>query len=91
MPNPILSTVRVFRDEYLAHIIEKRCPAGVCTHLLQYVILKEKCVGCTLCAKICPVKCISGAPKELHVIDQSKCIKCGACLEKCKFDAIITK
>jgi NADP-reducing hydrogenase subunit HndC len=91
MPNPILSTVRVFRDEYLAHIIEKRCPEGVCTHLLQYVILKEKCVGCTLCAKICPVKCISGAPKELHVIDQSKCIKCGACLEKCKFDAIITK
>ncbi len=91
MPNPILSTVRVFRDEYLAHIRDKRCPAGVCKHLLQYVILKEKCVGCTLCAKICPVKCISGAPKEVHVIDQSQCVKCGACQEKCKFDAIITR
>ncbi|MGE4543076.1 MAG: NADH-quinone oxidoreductase subunit NuoF [Pedobacter sp.] len=91
MPNPILSTVRVFRDEYLAHIRDKRCPAGVCKHLLQYVILKDKCVGCTLCAKICPVKCISGAVKELHVIDQSECIKCGACLEKCKFDAIVTR
>jgi NADP-reducing hydrogenase subunit HndC len=91
MPNPILSTVRVFRDEYLAHIKEKRCPAGVCQQLLQYVILKDKCVGCTLCAKVCPVECISGQVKEVHVIDQSKCVKCGACMEKCKFDAIVTR
>lgn len=91
MPNPILSTVRVFRDEYLAHIKEKRCPAGVCKQLLQYFILKEKCVGCTVCAKICPVECISGQVKEVHVIDQSKCVKCGACLDKCKFGAIVIR
>lgn len=91
MPNPILSTVRVFRDEYLAHILEKRCPAGVCQQLLEYVILKDKCTGCTLCAKVCPAHCISGKPKEVHVIDQDRCIKCGVCLEKCKFDAIVTR
>ncbi|WP_225072439.1 NADH-ubiquinone oxidoreductase-F iron-sulfur binding region domain-containing protein [Desulfuromonas sp. CSMB_57] len=91
MPNPVLSTLRVFEDEYLAHVVEKRCPAGVCKALLQYVILPEKCVGCTLCAKVCPVECISGKPKEVYVIDQTRCIKCGLCMEKCKFDAIAQK
>jgi NADP-reducing hydrogenase subunit HndC len=89
MPNPVLSTLRVFEDEYRAHVVDKKCPAGVCTELLEFTIVAEKCVGCTLCAKVCPVNCISGKPKEVHVIDQSACIKCGACLDKCKFDAII--
>jgi NADP-reducing hydrogenase subunit HndC len=89
MPNPVLSTMRVFEDEYRAHVQDKKCPAGVCADLLEFVVVPEKCVGCTLCAKVCPVNCISGKPKEVHVIDQAACIKCGACLEKCKFDAII--
>ncbi|APG25838.1 NADH-ubiquinone oxidoreductase-F iron-sulfur binding region domain-containing protein [Syntrophotalea acetylenica] len=89
MPNPVLSTLRVFEDEYRAHVQDKKCPAGVCTELLEFTVVAEKCVGCTLCAKVCPVNCISGKPKEVHVIDQSACIKCGACLDKCKFDAII--
>jgi len=87
-PNPILSTLQNFRDEYEAHINEKRCPAGVCTALLHYWIDPEKCVGCTLCAKVCPAKCISGKPKELHVIDQSACVKCGECKKKCPVKAI---
>jgi NADP-reducing hydrogenase subunit HndC len=91
MPNPVLSTLRVFRDEYLAHVRDKKCPAGVCLSLLEFYILPEKCVGCTLCAKVCPVQCISGKPKELFVIDQEKCIKCGVCQEKCKFDAIVRR
>lgn len=91
MPNPVLSTLRVFRDEYLAHVRDKRCPAGVCKNLLEYYIVPGKCVGCTLCAKVCPVHCISGNPKELHVIDQDRCVKCGACMEKCKFDAIVQR
>jgi NADP-reducing hydrogenase subunit HndC len=91
MPNPVLSTLRVFEDEYRAHVQDKKCPAGVCTELLEFTVVAEKCVGCTLCAKVCPVNCISGKPKEVHVIDQSACIKCGACLDKCKFDAIIKK
>ncbi|MEZ4599187.1 MAG: NADH-ubiquinone oxidoreductase-F iron-sulfur binding region domain-containing protein [Syntrophotaleaceae bacterium] len=89
MPNPVLSTMRVFEDEYRAHVRDKKCPAGVCTDLLEFVVVPEKCVGCTLCAKVCPVNCISGKAKEVHVIDQAACIKCGACLDKCKFDAII--
>jgi NADP-reducing hydrogenase subunit HndC len=89
MPNPVLSTMRVFEDEYRAHVIDKKCPAGVCSNLLEFVVVDEKCVGCTLCAKVCPVNCIAGKPKEVHVIDQAACIKCGACLDKCKFDAII--
>jgi NADP-reducing hydrogenase subunit HndC len=89
MPNPVLSTMRVFENEYRAHVIDKKCPAGVCADLLEFVVVDEKCVGCTLCAKVCPVNCISGKPKEVHVIDQAECIKCGACLDKCKFDAII--
>lgn len=87
-PNPILSTLRYFRDEYEAHIYEKRCPAGVCTALIGYMV-NEKCVGCGLCKKVCPVDAISGEPKGKHTIDPEKCIKCGACMEKCPFKAII--
>jgi NADP-reducing hydrogenase subunit HndC len=91
MPNPVLSTMRVFEDEYRAHVVDKKCPAGVCAELLEFVVVPEKCVGCTLCARVCPVNCISGKAKEVHVIDQAACIKCGACLDKCKFDAIIKR
>jgi len=87
-PNPILSTLQNFRAEYDAHIRDKRCPAGVCSALMNYFIDPDKCVGCTLCAKICPVKCISGKPKELHEIDRSICIKCGECKKKCPVKAI---
>ncbi|MCI8622690.1 MAG: NADH-quinone oxidoreductase subunit NuoF [Provencibacterium sp.] len=87
-PNPVLSTIRYFRDEYLAHIVDKRCPAGVCKELMNYYIDEQKCKGCTLCARNCPVGAISGNIKEPHIIDRSKCIKCGACMEKCKFGAI---
>ena len=90
-PNPVLSTLRYFRDEYEAHIYEKRCPAGQCKDLLQYVILEDKCKGCSLCAKNCPVGCISGEIKKPFKIDSSKCIKCGACMASCKFGAIIKK
>ena len=85
--NPVLSTLRFFRDEYLAHIREKRCPAGVCTALIKFEIT-DKCTGCTLCAKNCPVNAITGEVKKLHVIDQSLCIKCGVCYDVCKFDAV---
>ncbi|MDD2482358.1 MAG: NADH-ubiquinone oxidoreductase-F iron-sulfur binding region domain-containing protein, partial [Lutispora sp.] len=87
-PNPILSTLRYFRDEYEAHIRDKKCPAGVCQALLQYTISKEKCKGCGICAKQCPATAISGKPKETYVIDQEKCIKCGVCMQKCPFKAI---
>ncbi len=88
-PNPVLSTLRYFRDEYVAHIVDKRCPAGVCKKLLRYRIIEDKCRGCTACARVCPVGAISGTVKNPHVIDTSKCIKCGACMEKCKFAAIV--
>ncbi len=90
-PNPVLSTLRFFRDEYIAHIVDKRCPAGVCKKLLAYEIDPNKCKGCTLCARTCPVGAIAGKVKEAHVIDKAKCIKCGACMEKCKFGAISKK
>ncbi|MBZ4668165.1 MAG: NADP-reducing hydrogenase subunit HndC [Epulopiscium sp.] len=90
-PNPVLSTIDTFWDEYVAHVKEHRCPAGQCSALLRYFILEDKCIGCTACSRVCPVGAISGKVKSTHVIDQDKCIKCGACFEKCKFSAIIKK
>jgi NADH-quinone oxidoreductase subunit F len=87
-PNPVLTTVKYFRDEYEAHIRDKKCPAKACKPLLTYEILADKCTGCVVCAKICPVKAITGERKQVHVIDQDICSKCGSCYEKCKFDAI---
>ena len=87
-PNPVLSTMQYFRDEYIAHVKDKKCCAGVCKDLLQYII-NDKCIGCTVCKKVCPVDAISGERKEVHVIDMAKCIKCDACIAKCKFNAIV--
>lgn len=87
-PNPVLSTIRFYKDEYESHIGEKRCPAHVCKHLLVYNINVEKCVGCTACARQCPAQAIAGEARKAHVIDQSKCIKCGSCYETCRFGAI---
>jgi len=88
-PNPVLSTIRYFRDEYEAHIYQKTCPAKVCKSLLRYTILPEKCAGCTLCSRVCPVGAITGTVKNPHTINHDKCIKCGACMEKCRFGAIV--
>lgn len=87
-PNPVLSTLRFFEEEYRAHIEDKKCPAHVCQHLLTYSINPDTCVGCTACARACPVQAITGQVKKAHVIDQSICIKCGACYEACRFGAI---
>ena len=88
-PNPVLSTLRYFKNEYIAHVQDKKCPAGVCQDLLTYKIIDIKCKGCTACARGCPVGAISGTVKQPHSIDTTKCIKCGACMAKCKFGAII--
>lgn len=90
-PNPVLSTLNFFEDEYRAHIEEQHCPAGVCSDLLRYVIVQEDCKRCSICVKVCPVGAISGQPKEEHYIDQDLCTRCNACLEKCPFDAIVKK
>ncbi|MDP4117777.1 MAG: NADH-quinone oxidoreductase subunit NuoF [Bacillota bacterium] len=90
-PNPVLSTLRYFKDEYIAHIKDKKCPAGVCKALVNYIINPEKCKGCSLCSKKCPAGAISGQIKSPYVIDTNKCIKCGVCMENCKFDAIYKK
>lgn len=87
-PNPVLATLRYFRDEYEAHIYDKHCPAGVCANLLAFWIDEEKCKGCTLCKNVCPVGAIEGEKRKPHYIDQDKCIKCGTCISKCSFDAI---
>jgi NADP-reducing hydrogenase subunit HndC len=87
-PNPVLSMMDNYYDEYVAHVTDKKCPAGQCKSLMEYIINAENCVGCTACARVCPVNAISGERKEVHHIDPSICIKCGACMEKCKFDAI---
>ncbi len=87
-PNPVLSTLRYFRDEYIAHVVDKTCPAGVCKNLLKFTIDKDKCKGCSACARKCPVGAISGEIKQPYTIDADKCIKCGVCMDTCKFDAI---
>ncbi len=88
-PNPVLSTLRYFKDEYIAHIVDKKCPAGVCKDLLTYKIIADKCKGCTKCKRNCPVGAISGEVKQPHVIDPDKCIKCGVCMSNCSFGAIV--
>jgi len=90
-PNPVLSTIRYFRDEYEAHIREKRCPAGFCRDLITYYILPEKCQACGICARECPTGAIKGGKGQVHIINQEMCIKCGTCLEVCpkRFDAVV--
>jgi len=88
-PNPVLSTLKFFYNEYEAHVKHKKCPAGECKSLIALTIIPELCKGCTLCMKVCPVNAISGKVREVHVLDQDLCIKCGVCIEKCKFKAIV--
>ncbi|TLN14103.1 4Fe-4S dicluster domain-containing protein, partial [bacterium] len=88
-PNPVLTTIRYFRDEYMAHIIEKRCPAKVCKDFISFYILPDKCEGCLICRRACPVEAIKGDKRMIHIIDQSKCIKCGTCYVACPFSAVV--
>ena len=90
-PNPVLTTLRYFRDEYEAHIFDRRCPAGLCRDLLRYYIDPEVCTGCRACTRVCPAEAISGEKKEPHTIDEAKCISCGACFDRCKFGAVKKK
>jgi ferredoxin len=87
-PNPVLSTLRFFKDEYRVHIRDKKCPAGVCKALIEYSIIEEKCTGCQLCNKNCPEGAVTGERRKPQVIDPKKCIKCGVCYEVCRFDAV---
>jgi len=90
-PNPVLTTIKYFREEYEAHINRRRCPAGVCKNLITYKINPDLCKACGLCRKACLSEAIAGAPKQPHTIDAKKCIKCGACYEACKFEAIVVE
>ena len=90
-PNPVLSTLRWFRDEYEAHIYDRKCPAKACPELVTYSILADKCTGCTVCARKCPTEAIMGAKKSPHYIISEKCIRCGACMETCRFNAIVVE
>jgi len=88
-PNPVLTTIKYFREEYEAHIKDKRCPAASCSALLKFTIIPEKCTGCTACSRVCPVNAITGEKKKAHMIDGNKCIKCGKCFDTCKFNAVL--
>jgi NADH-quinone oxidoreductase subunit F len=88
-PNPVLTTIKYFREEYEAHIRDKKCPAASCSALLKFTIIPEKCTGCTACSRVCPVHAITGEKKKVHVIEQNICVKCGKCFDTCKFDAVL--
>ncbi|RKZ01187.1 NADH-quinone oxidoreductase subunit J/K, partial [Candidatus Fermentibacteria bacterium] len=90
-PNPVQTTLRYYLDEYKAHIENKKCPAGECEALVEFYILPDKCVGCTLCARNCPVDAITGKAREVHTIDQEKCVKCGKCITSCNFNAVVKR